>query len=57
MKKKVLILAGGFSKEREISLQTGKEVFKSLRTKYDVKILDPSKNSVTNIKKKYKRMI
>ena len=51
MKKKVLILAGGFSKEREISLQTGKEVFKSLRTKYDVKILDPSKNSVTNIKK------
>ena len=51
MKKKVLILAGGFSKEREISLQTGKEVFKSLRTKYDVKILDPSKNSVNNIKK------
>ena len=51
MKKKVLILAGGFSKEREISLQTGKEVYKSLRTKYDVKILDPSKNSVTNIKK------
>ena len=51
MKKKVLILAGGFSKEREISLQTGKEVFKSLKTKYDVKILDPSKNSVSNIKK------
>ena len=51
MKKKVLILAGGFSKEREISLQTGKEVFKSLRTKYNVKILDPLKNSFLNIKK------
>ena len=51
MKKKVVILAGGFSKERDISLQTGKEVFKSLRTKYNVKILDPLKNSFSNIKK------
>ena len=46
MKKKVLILAGGFSKEKEISFQTGKEVFKSLKKKYNVKILDPSKHSV-----------
>ena len=34
MKKKVVILAGGYSKEREISLQTGKEVFKSIKKKY-----------------------
>ena len=51
MKKKVLILAGGFSKEKEISFQTGKEVFKSLKKKYEVKILDPSKHSVSIIKK------
>ena len=31
MKKKVLILAGGYSKEREISLKTGKEVYKSIK--------------------------
>ena len=31
MKKKVLILAGGYSKEREISKQTGKEVYKTLK--------------------------
>ena len=35
MKKKVLILAGGYSKEREISLKTGKEVYKSIKNKYN----------------------
>ncbi len=33
MKKKILILAGGYSKEREISLLTGKEVFKAIKKK------------------------
>ena len=33
MKKKILILAGGHSKEREISIKTGKEVYKSLKKK------------------------
>ena len=51
MKKKILILAGGFSKEKKISLQTGKEVLKSLQLKYNVKILDPSKHSFSKIKK------
>ena len=31
MKKKLLILAGGFSREREISLKTAKAVFKEIR--------------------------
>ena len=51
MKKKVLILAGGYSKEREISKQTGKEVYKTLKKKYNVKILDPSNKLISNIRK------
>ncbi len=31
MKKKILILAGGFSREREISLKTAKGVFKEIK--------------------------
>ena len=41
MRKKILVLAGGYSKERNVSLDTGKEVYKSLKKKYNVKILDP----------------
>ena len=33
MKKKVLVLCGGISKERLISLETGKEVLKELKKK------------------------
>ena len=33
MKKKILILCGGISKERLISLQTGREVAKELKKK------------------------
>ena len=33
MKKKVLVLCGGISKERLISLETGKEVLKQLNKK------------------------
>ena len=33
MKKKVLILGGGISKERQISLQTAKSVFDQLKKK------------------------
>tara|TARA_A100001015_G_scaffold59941_1_gene66131 strand:+ start:531 stop:1445 length:915 start_codon:yes stop_codon:yes gene_type:complete len=36
MKKKVLILGGGISKEREISLETAKQVKKALKKKYRV---------------------
>ena len=33
MKKKIVILAGGYYKEREISLTSGKEVYKSIKNK------------------------
>jgi len=52
MKKKVLILAGGFSKEREISLITAKSVLKELRkNKYKSKIIEPDGNFINNLRK------
>ena len=39
--KKILIVSGGLSKEREISLQTGKQVSKELKKKYLTKICEP----------------
>ncbi len=52
MKKKILILAGGFSKEREISIITAKAVNKELRRKkYKTKICEPDGNLIKNIKK------
>tara|TARA_B100000475_G_C14891126_1_gene270507 strand:- start:581 stop:685 length:105 start_codon:yes stop_codon:yes gene_type:complete len=33
MKKKILIIAGGFSREREISLKTAKGVFLEIKKK------------------------
>ena len=51
-KKKILILSGGISKERLISLETGKEVSKELRkNKYKVIICEPDKDLLKNIKK------
>ena len=53
MKKKILILAGGYSKEREISLLTAKSVFRELKKtkKYRLKITDPSFGFVSLLKK------
>ena len=43
MKKKILIISGGVSKERAISLDTGKQVAKELnRNNYKVKITEPN---------------
>ena len=43
MKKKILIISGGISKERLISLDTGRQVAKELRkNKYSVKISEPN---------------
>ena len=43
MKKRILIISGGISKERAISLATGKQVAKELvKNDYDVKIIDPN---------------
>ena len=51
MKKKVLILSGGISKERLISLDTGHQVAKELKKNgYKVKISEPNNNLEKNIK-------
>ncbi len=51
MKKKILILAGGFSKEREISIKTAQAVNKELRKKnYLTKICEPDGNLIKNIR-------
>ncbi|MBD1155570.1 D-alanine--D-alanine ligase, partial [Pelagibacterales bacterium SAG-MED18] len=45
MKKNILIIAGGISKERLISLETGLQVAKELRkNSYNVKISEPNNN-------------
>ena len=50
MKKKILIICGGISKERIISLETGKEVAKELKkNKYKVNICEPGNNLLRNI--------
>ena len=54
MKKKILIISGGISKEREISLQTGNQVAKELKkNKYIIKICEPDRN-LFEITKKFK---
>ena len=50
-KKKILILSGGISKERLISLETGKEVAKELKkNKYRVTVCEPDNSLLKNIK-------
>ena len=51
MKKKILILSGGISKERLISLDTGTQVAKELKKNaYKVKISEPDNNLAKNIR-------
>ena len=50
MKKKILIIAGGFSREREISLQTAKGVFKEIKKKYLTKICEPNGELINNLR-------
>ena len=51
MKKKILIISGGISKERKISLDTGKQVKKELiKNNYIVKIAEPDFKLVNKIK-------
>ena len=51
MKKKILIISGGISKERVISLDTGKQVAKELsKNGYSVKIIEPNFKMVDEIK-------
>ena len=52
MKKKILIISGGISKEREISLQTGNQVAYELKKNgYKIKICEPNHNLFNEIKK------
>ena len=51
MKKKILILGGGLSKERQISLNTAKQVKNILKKKYKVLQCDFNKNFIDNVKK------
>ncbi len=50
MIKKVLILSGGISRERLISLDTGREVAKVLKNKYKIKVCEPDHKFVKNLK-------
>ena len=52
MKKKILLLSGGISKERSISLDTGLQVAKELKKNgYKVRISEPDNTLKKNIKK------
>ena len=51
MKKKILIISGGISKERVISLDTGRQVAKELKkNNYQVKISEPNYQLFKTIK-------
>ncbi len=51
MKKKILVISGGISKERIISLDTGKQVAKELyKNRYNVKITEPDNRMLGVIK-------
>ena len=50
MKKKILILGGGVSKEREISIETAKQVKNTLKKKYKVIDSDLDKNLEAKLK-------
>ncbi len=51
MKKKILIISGGISKERIISLETGKQVARELKkNNYLVRTCEPDKNLSSKIK-------
>ena len=51
MKKKVLVLCGGISKERSVSLDTGKQVVKELKhNRYNVLACEPDDGLLKNIK-------
>ena len=54
MKKKILVISGGISKERAISLETGKQVANELKKNgYKIKVCEPNYN-LTNIIKAFK---
>ena len=58
IKKKVLVVLGGNSKEREVSKKTGKACLSAIkRLGYNVEIFDPKKNSFFDLKKNKSNII
>ncbi len=56
--KRILVVLGGTSKEREISLETGQSCIKALKKlNYKVIRFDPKDSSITNIKKNHADVI
>ncbi len=51
MKKRILILGGGISGERSISLKTAKAVKNTIKKKYNCRIVEPDENLTKNIEK------
>ena len=49
MKKKILVLGGGYSKDRSISIKSAKAVIKSINNKYKVKFADPCNNFLKTV--------
>ena len=51
--KKILILAGGYSKEKEISIKTAKSVFRELNKdkKYNIKVVNPDGKFIKVLRK------
>ena len=57
-KKKILVILGGTSKEREVSLDTGKSCIKALKKSgYKILKFDPKFSSITEIKRNYADVI
>ncbi len=52
MKKKILLVAGGYSNERDISLLTAKSVYLALKNnkKYNLKIIEPDGNFIKKLR-------
>ncbi len=57
MKKRVLILGGGISGERSISLKTAKAVKNCIKNKYNCRIVEPDENLTKNIDRFYPHVV
>ena len=49
--KKILILSGGYSKEKEISRASAKSIYKTLKGKYKILVSEPDAEFINKIKK------
>ncbi len=49
--KKIIILSGGYSKEKEISRASAKSIYKTLKDKYKILVCEPDSHFINKIKK------